>query len=128
VDRCSRCEGNLPINLDATASLGGFATARSGSTDGVNTYLLYQNGDGVIHFLYQDDDSGWKGPSNNTVFDGADKPTKISCVTAAAMGNPNIPLASTHDISRCFFQSNKSVKQVQYDGTSWKSLGFVPIP
>ena len=117
------------MNLDGSATLGGFATGRSGTMNGVNTYLLYQNADGVVRFLYEDDDSsGWKGPITDHVFDSADKQTSIACVTAAAMGKPSIALASTHDISRCFFQSNKAVRQVQYDGSKWKDLGFVPIP
>jgi hypothetical protein len=109
--------------------MGGFSSGRPGTQNEVNTYILFQNTTtGAINFVWQDDSSGWKGPVTDPVFNSADTPTHIACVTAGAMAVPSIALSSVHDINRCFFQVSKALKQVQYDGSKWVDLGFVPIP
>ncbi|KAF6805331.1 hypothetical protein CMUS01_14644, partial [Colletotrichum musicola] len=125
--------GELPVTVDANFTMGGFAVARLDS-DGkrslsVNTWILYQDSKtGNISYVYEDDASGWKGPKTDPVFDGADKATHIACVTAASAKVPQVPLEGSHDLSHCFFQVDKKLKHVHFDGKSWEDMGIIPIP
>jgi hypothetical protein len=120
--------GALPATPEGGSSIGGFAVTRPGSSGKLNSYILYQSDDGIIRFMYQNDDAGWNGPFFDPVFDGADNPTKIACCTGAAMGDPAIPLSSTSSLSYCFFQAGRKLKHVHFDGSRWTDKGFVAIP
>jgi hypothetical protein len=120
--------GPLPAATGNSQSMGGFSVTRVGSSSKLNTYVLYQDEDGVIRYVYQDDDSGWKGPITDDAFNGADNPTKIACCTGASMADPAIPLSSSSSLSYCFFQVGRKLRYVHYDGSRWIVKGFVAIP
>lgn len=125
--------GQLPVTVDSNFTMAGFAVARldtgSQKSTALNTWILYQDSKtGKISYVYEDDTSGWKGPKTDAVFDGADNPTHLACVTAGSAKAPEIPLATSHDLSHCFFQVNRRLKHVHFDGSSWSDMGLVPIP
>lgn len=74
------------------------------------------------------DSSGWQSPKTDPVFNGADNPTNIACVTAAASTNPDIPLTSATELNRCYFQKRGKLIEVHYDGSKWSTLGEIPMP
>ncbi|KAK1457700.1 hypothetical protein CMEL01_15683 [Colletotrichum melonis] len=125
--------GQLPVTVDSNFTMAGFAVARLDSSgqksEVLNTWVLYQDSKtGKISYVYEDDTTGWKGPESDSVFDGADNPTHIACVTAASAKIPEVPLEASHDLSHCFFQANRQLKHVHFDGSKWADMGFLPIP
>ncbi|KXH63045.1 hypothetical protein CSAL01_06838 [Colletotrichum salicis] len=95
--------------------MAGFAVARLDSSgqksEALNTWILYQDSKtGKISYVYEDDATGWKGPETDSVFDGADNPTHIACVTAASAKILEVPLEASHDLSHCFFQTNPTTE------------------
>lgn len=97
------------------------------SDDLVNTYAVYQDDDGVLQVIWQNDTSGWQGPQTYTALDGADKGTDIACVTQAVWDEKKVTISSATDMNRCYFQSGGRVKEVWFDGRKWKDLGYLPI-
>jgi hypothetical protein len=74
---------NLPIPSDT--SIGAFAVARpQDANNDINAYILWQDASGTIQMSWQDDESGWKGPSTFPAFRGADSGTSITCLTPSA--------------------------------------------
>ncbi|OHE94938.1 hypothetical protein CORC01_09732 [Colletotrichum orchidophilum] len=125
--------GQLPVTVDSNFTMAGFAVARLDSggqkSDALNTWILYQDSKtGKISYVYEDDATGWKGPETDSVFEGADNPTHLACVTAASATSPEVPLEASHDLSHCFFQMNRQLKHVHFDGSKWADMGFLPIP
>ncbi|KAK9420617.1 hypothetical protein SUNI508_06357 [Seiridium unicorne] len=112
---------------DDTA-IGGFAVARPNDTKNqTNTYLLYQDNSGTIQVVWQDDTSGWKGPSTYDAFDNADNGTDITCLTAAAWDASGHEVTSNQNMNRCYFQVGNKVREVYYDGSNWNDEGYLPI-
>jgi hypothetical protein len=96
-----------------------FSTARDDTSALVNTYLIYQAADGKIMYGSNTNSSGWGGPQTDKVFDGADFPTNLACVTAGAGTNPDEPLSSATDMNKCYFQRNGGLVEALYNGTAW---------
>ncbi|KAF5485070.1 hypothetical protein CGCS363_v014003 [Colletotrichum siamense] len=125
--------GEIPVTVDSNFTMAAFAVAR-GEVGGqkstaVNTWILYQDSKtGKISYVYENDSEGWKGPETDPVFEGADSPTHLACVTAASSTIPEVPLEAAHDLSHCFFQSGRKLKHVHFDGSSWTDMGFISIP
>ncbi|KAK6863522.1 hypothetical protein PG995_000050 [Apiospora arundinis] len=131
--------GDLANNLNGLtipqeSPLAAFTVARSGSSGNnpqnlVNTYILYVGPKGAINMLWQDDNSGWQGPRTfPEAFDGADAGTDITCLTPASWDATNVRIQSSYDMSRCYFQAGGGrVREVQFDGSNWKNLGYLPI-
>lgn len=106
--------------LGANNSMAGFSNARSGNNNGtLNTYLIYQADNGNILWGSDTSDSGWTTPKAGSVFDGADKPTNLACVTMAGSTNPDIPLTSATDLNRCYFQKDGRLMEATFDGSKW---------
>ncbi len=104
-----------------------FATARDDSSDLLNSYLVYQAADGKIMYGTNTNSSGWVGPSTDAVFDGADHPTNLACVTMAAGTDGDIPLTSATDLNKCYFQRDGDLIEVMYDGSKWATSGTVKM-
>jgi hypothetical protein len=114
------------MDMPTNTTLAGFAVGRPNDANNqTNTYALYQDDNGTIQVVWQDDTSGWKGPSTFNVFQGADNGTDIACVTAAAWAAAE--LLDNQIMNRCYFQVGGRVREVYYDGTNWLSEGFLPI-
>lgn len=103
-----------------------FSTARKKSNQELDSYLIYQAKDGKIMYGTNTNSSGWIGPSSDAVFDGADHPTSLACVTAGT-DDDGIPLTSETDLNRCFFQRNGGLAEVTFDGSKWASSGTIPL-
>ncbi|KAK1574083.1 uncharacterized protein LY79DRAFT_706727 [Colletotrichum navitas] len=100
--------GQLLGTVDSNFTMAGFAVARldsgSGGSGALNTWILYQDSKtGKISYLYEDDTTGWKGPETDAVFEGANNPTQLACVTASSAKVPQVPLVASHDLSHCSF-------------------------
>lgn len=123
--------GAMPFSVPDGAGVGAFATANSGD-DSLTTYLVWQDtaGNGTVQIAWQDGSAdGWKGPVTDPVFDGADNPTQLACVTAGSTGgDATVPLQAKDDMNRCYFQVGGALKEVLYDGSEWTDLGFVKMP
>jgi hypothetical protein len=90
----------------------------------MNTYVLWQDISGTMQVSWQDDDSGWKGPSSFPALSGADNGTAIACLTPNAWPLSN--LKAQYDMSRCYFQASGLLKEVLYNGSDWMIIGNVP--
>jgi hypothetical protein len=91
----------------------------------LDTYVLYQDATGDIQVMFQNDETGWKGPTSPAAFQGADNGTSIACLTPMAW--PGTPLQQgAVQTCRCYFQSSGSIKEVWFDGTGWQAMGGVP--
>lgn len=112
-------------SIPADTSIAAFVYSRGGNL--VNTYSLYQDEDGVLQVIWQDDESGWKGPQTYDALAGADTGTNIACVTQAAWDQNKVTISTATDMNRCYFQSGGKVKEVWFDGKNWNDLGFLPI-
>lgn len=79
--------------------------------------------------IWQNDQSGWQGPRQYAAFDGADQGTDITCLTPAAWDGSGVEVSSSYDMSRCYFQVGGAgqVREVLFDGSDWKDLGYLPI-
>ncbi|KAK8084125.1 hypothetical protein PG996_002906 [Apiospora saccharicola] len=121
------------LKIPDDSPLAAFTVARSGANpqNFVNTYILYVGSQGRINMLWQDDEnSGWKGPSQYPkAFGGADEGTDIACLTPATWKAANVDeLTGAYDMSRCYFQAGGGrVREVRFDGSEWRNLGYLPI-
>ncbi|ETS73886.1 hypothetical protein PFICI_14832 [Pestalotiopsis fici W106-1] len=121
-------DDELSYDIPSDTAIGSFVIARpDNSNNYTNTYILYQDDDGIIQVMWQDDESGWKGPSTYDAFNGADMGTDITCVTAAAWDGSGIEVTSNENLSRCYFQVSNQLREVSYDGTDWTDKGYLPI-
>ncbi|KAI0175996.1 hypothetical protein GGR52DRAFT_340074 [Hypoxylon sp. FL1284] len=120
-------KGALSKAIPAGTSIGAFSVGRPYDNDNqVNTYVLYQQDD-TIQVVWQDDDTGWKGPQTYDALKGAAKGTDIVCLTPGADDKADVELSREQDMNRCFFlNSDNAVKEVWYDGTNWSDVGTVP--
>jgi len=112
------------FEVASNATLAAFAIARDNTTALLNTYLIYQAADGRIMYG-ANTNSTWDGPRTDSVFDGADIPTNLACVTAAA--DSVRPLTSATDLNKCYFQRKGELVEVLYDGSKWSKVGTVSI-
>ncbi|KAH6653345.1 hypothetical protein BKA67DRAFT_569236 [Truncatella angustata] len=119
---------DLSESIPSDTAIGGFAVARpNDSNNQTNTYLLYQDDSGTVQVVWQDDTSGWKGPSTYSAFDNADNGTDITCLTPAAWDGAGVEITSNQNMNRCYFQVNNKVREVYYDGSNWNDQGYLPI-
>jgi hypothetical protein len=122
----------LPFTSQAPlTALAGFVTARDNST--VNTYLLWQEPrTGAVNIAQNDSPAGWRGPTSDDVFKGVDNPSHLACATAASSvinGGPTVGLVvGANDLNRCYFQAGGVVREVWFDGGTWKDFGVVRMP
>jgi hypothetical protein len=95
------------------------------TNNNLNTYVLWQDTSGDIQVSWQDDGSGWKGPSTYPALKGADNGTSITCLTQSA----GLPLVLTggYDMSRCYFQVGRALREIYYNGSDWSIIGNVPM-
>ena len=113
--------------IPSTSSIATFSITRSPNPrdSDLNTYLLWQDGNGTIQMSWTDNDGGWKGPITHPAFSGADRNTALTCLTGLTF--PGFPLSPGSEISRCYFQAGAALREVSFDGTSWDVVGNVPI-
>jgi hypothetical protein len=117
--------GTLSLPIVSATSIGAFAVPRYSNVSYImNTYILWQDPSGIIQVSWQDDDSGWKGPSAFPALSGADNGTEIACLTPNAWPLSN--LQAKYDMSRCYFQASGLLKEVLYNGSDWTVIGNVP--
>jgi len=103
-----------------------FSVARD-SGDGVDTWVVFQDGSGNIKYTEQVGGDTWS--EIKTVFNGADKGTQIACVTPGTSSSPGtVVLRSTFEMSVCFFQKGGFLKQMKFNGKDWQDMGSLPIP
>lgn len=91
----------------------------------LDTYVLYQDTHGTIQVVWQDDETGWKGPDAPPAFEAADNGTSIACFTPMAWPGTSLGRGDLQT-SRCYYQSAGSVKEVRFTGSGWQLLGEVP--
>lgn len=118
--------GQLNAQIPAESAIGAFTYGRKDNL--VNTYILYQDTDGILQVRWQSDTSGWMGPQTYPALADADMGTDITCLTQPAWDETKVTLSSATDMNRCYFQSGGKVKEVRFDGGDWKDLGFIPMP
>ncbi|KAI1106692.1 hypothetical protein F4804DRAFT_330108 [Jackrogersella minutella] len=83
-------KGALSKEIPANAPIGAFTVSRPyDDNDQINTYILYQGGDGSIQVVWQDDDT-WKGPETYDALGSADNGTYIACLTPGAYDKASI--------------------------------------
>ncbi|KAF2669635.1 hypothetical protein BT63DRAFT_373088 [Microthyrium microscopicum] len=117
---------NLNVSIPQNSSIGSFSVPRAGdSAKRTNLYVLWQDASGNIQYNWQDDNSGWKGPATSDALKGADLGTSIACLTPTIW--PVTDLQPKFDLSRCYYQVGGSLREVQFDGSNWNVLGFVPL-
>ncbi|TLD18633.1 hypothetical protein PspLS_10316 [Pyricularia sp. CBS 133598] len=136
--KVTEATASLGISIPADAKLAGFANARAATGPGINTFVLWQDesqakDNGGIRILSQTDGAkDWKGPVSDPAFKDADVPTHVTCVNEGMGGDipgqTAVPLTTSSDLNRCFFQAGRKLKQVWHDGKRWVDLGFVPMP
>ncbi|KAK9421591.1 hypothetical protein SUNI508_05521 [Seiridium unicorne] len=121
-------EGTLSTSIPAESAIGAFVVGRPYTADSVNTYILYQDEQGVIQVVWQDGDD-WQGPETYDALGNAEFGTDIECLTQAAWDQDHVQVSREQDMNRCFFQDRgtRRVKEVWFDGTEWKDEGFVPL-
>ncbi|KAH8889125.1 hypothetical protein GQ53DRAFT_227621 [Thozetella sp. PMI_491] len=127
--------GATSFTLPSNATIAGFASSRNSGT-AVNTVILWQDTSDAknpaIKYAKQTDSNGWQGPFTDDVFNGADVPTQITCVTAgtgAQLGDGLlVPMVVGNDLNNCYFQVGGALKEVNWDGTKWSEVGFVGMP
>jgi hypothetical protein len=117
--------GGTGVSVPTNTSIGAFAYART--ADLINTYVLFQKDQGDIYVAYQDDSSGWKGPTTYSVLSGADNGTDIACVTMGTWDAANVNMSSLTNMNRCYYQSGTKIKEVWFDGATWHDMGFLPM-
>lgn len=104
-----------------------FSTVRPGDINGaLNSHLIYQADNGTIFWGSDTDESGWSAPKKDAVFGGADNPTSLACVTAAASTVPDVLLTSDTDLNRCYFQQQGQLVEVSFDGFEWTGPKKIP--
>ncbi|KAI1142856.1 hypothetical protein F5Y05DRAFT_366437 [Hypoxylon sp. FL0543] len=112
-------KGALSKEIPSNASIGAFSVGRPyDNNNQVNTYILYQDDDGTIQVVWQDDDA-WKGPETYDALKGADLGTDIACLTPGTYDAANIEISREQDMNRCFFMSGGLVKEVWFNGSAW---------
>jgi hypothetical protein len=90
----------------------------------LNTYILWQDASAKLQMSWSEDDQGWRGPMSFPAFAGADNNTALTCLTGLTF--PGFPLAAGTELSRCYFQTGATVREVSFDGTNWDVVGNVP--
>ncbi|CAJ2500885.1 Uu.00g037380.m01.CDS01 [Anthostomella pinea] len=124
----SWAKGTLSQEIPADTAIGAFVVGRPYDDDEVNTYILYQDDDGVIQVVWQDNVTGWQGPTTYDALSGALKGTDITCLNAGAYAQAGVMISREQDTNRCFFQVDGGrVKEVFYDGQNWVDVGIVPL-
>jgi hypothetical protein len=125
VDGWAWTPGSLGVRVPSNSSIGAFVYARSQNL--INTYVLYQETNNDIYVVWQDDASGWRGPTSYPALAGADPGTDIVCLTMQAWDASGVDLSALTDMNRCYFQAGARLKEVWFDGATWHDQGFVPM-
>ncbi|KAI2470068.1 hypothetical protein F4781DRAFT_392239 [Annulohypoxylon bovei var. microspora] len=119
--------GALSKEIPADSPIGAFAVGRPyDSNNQINTYILYQDNDGVIQVVWQDDGT-WKGPETYDALGSANNSTDIACLTPGADNAANVGISKDQDMNRCFYQTNQGIKEVWFDGSEWHDEGILPV-
>ncbi|ORY66051.1 uncharacterized protein BCR38DRAFT_172269 [Pseudomassariella vexata] len=123
-------KGSLSTDIPEDSPIAAFTVGRPyNSDDQVNTYILYQDALGTVQVVWQDDDSGWKGPETYDAISNAEKGTDITCLTQAAWDARRVTVSKEQDMNQCFFQEKgtRRLKEVWFNGTDWNHVGYVPL-
>ncbi|KAH7119909.1 hypothetical protein B0J11DRAFT_570317 [Dendryphion nanum] len=106
----------------------------------LSTILLYQSpDDSTIYTLYRSaapisppSKFTWSSPIKHSAFDGADKGTKITCVTGFSYLDKELRVGG--GLGRCYFQVEGKLKEVEIvrkgegdGGIDWKVIGWVGV-
>lgn len=120
--------GRLSLSVPIGSAIHGFTVGRSYTEDDINTYILYQDEIGELRVVWQDDDTGWKGPQTHNVLTNAEMGTYISCLTQPAWDGTGVNVTTDQYMNRCFFQEKdtRRLKEVWFDGSEWKDVGYEP--
>lgn len=118
----------LSQTIPSDSAIGAFVVGRPYTSDDINTYILYQDENGVIQVVWQDGKT-WNGPQTYDALSNAAMGTDIECLTQGAWNDANVAITKEQDMNRCFFQEKGSgrLKEVWFDGTDWKDQGYVPL-
>ncbi|KAI0898597.1 hypothetical protein F4806DRAFT_458932 [Annulohypoxylon nitens] len=120
-------KGALSKEIPADSPIGAFAVGRPyDSNNQINTYILYQDNNGVIQVVWQDGDS-WQGPETYDALGSANNGTDIACLTSGADEAANVGISKDQDMNRCYYQTELGVKEVWFDGSDWHDEGILPI-
>jgi len=115
------------IDLPAAASFAALTVLRPSSDNtALDTYILYQDSTGTINVIWNNDASSWKGPATFPAFNDADNSTSIACLTQSAFFT-DTPLQPNSPLSRCYFQVNKTLREVRLNGSDWEIVGNVDV-
>ncbi|ETS86498.1 hypothetical protein PFICI_00326 [Pestalotiopsis fici W106-1] len=114
--------------IAAGSAVGGFVVGRQYTQSDINTYILYQDTDGVIQVVWQDGD-GWRGPQTYDALNDAEPGTDIECLTQGAWEGTGVQVSVEQDMNRCFFQEKGTgrLREVWFNGTDWRNEGYVPL-
>jgi hypothetical protein len=116
------------VSIPENSAVGNFAVGRpNNSKNQTNTHAFYQDDGGIVQALWQNDTSGWQGPSTYSVFDGGGKGKDVTCLTAAAWDATGAELQSNQDMNWCHFKVEGKVREVHYDGSNWSDKCYLPI-
>jgi hypothetical protein len=107
------------------SSIGAFAVQNRQQAPILDKYVLYQDISGTIQLMWQDDESGWKGPTNPSAFLEADNGTSIACLTPMAWRGTSL-IHGFVQTCRCYFQSDGALKEVWYNGDDWQIAKTIP--
>jgi hypothetical protein len=121
-------EGSLSTAIPFGSSIGAFVVGRPYTSEAVNTYILYQDDDGVLQVVWQDGDD-WQGPKTYNALGNAEIGTDIECLTQGSSASVGVQVSVQQDMNRCFFQERGTgrLKEVWFDGDQWKDEGYVPL-
>ncbi|KAK8020079.1 hypothetical protein PG990_005217 [Apiospora arundinis] len=122
--------GQLPA-VPEGSPIAGFAVGRAYDASKMNTYILYLDDKDTVQVVWQDNDTaGWQGPKTYDALGSAEPGTDITCATQGSWDASGINVSKEQNLNRCFFQEKGTgrLKEVWFDGTDWKHVGFVPLP
>ncbi|KAI1093503.1 hypothetical protein F5B19DRAFT_449621 [Rostrohypoxylon terebratum] len=120
-------KGALSKEIPADSPIGAFAVGRPyDNNNQINTYILYQDNNGIIQVVWQDGDS-WQGPETYDALGSANNGTDIACLTPGADDAANVEISKDQNMNRCFYQTQLGIKEVWFDGSDWHDEGILPI-
>ncbi|KAK7924350.1 hypothetical protein PG985_006404 [Apiospora marii] len=122
--------GELPA-VPEGSPLAGFSVGRTYDASKMDTYILYLDDQDTVQVVWQDDDrAGWQGPRTFDALGEAEPGTDIACATQGSWDQSGINVSKEQNLNRCFFQEKGTgrLKEVWFDGSDWKKIGYVPLP
>jgi hypothetical protein len=107
------------------------AFAQKGYFTGLDYFVLYQDAQGKVNMIQRLDGPtpAWEAPRQIAAFDVADKGTGLACLTPntnsqGGLDNDEIRLGS--NMTRCYFQVNKAIREVLFKDNDFVEVGTVP--